>query len=155
MTVNDEMVPQGTHPVTALMINRPILVILPLFCSLVVGMILKVGQLFTAAFLYLGVWCVFRYKWCGTPQCGVTGPLFLLIALFSLLLWVPPFADLPSSWSSWDHLIVVAWLGATAAFTAQWLITRKRRDLIWTAGLFPKSLLDYVSPNEFECVSEF
>jgi len=127
------------------MIDQPVAAILPFVVLMLAGMRWNVGFLFTLAFLYQGAWCVFRSDRCGTPHCGVTGPLFLLIAVFSLLRWVPPFAGATSEWSNWDHLILVAWLGTTAAFAAQWLSRRRRVDLIWTVGLIVGSLLDYVS----------
>ena len=144
MLFNEEPAPAGTHRVLAGMIDRPTFAILPFVGLLVFGMVWQVGPLFTLAFAYQGVWCVFRNRLCGTPHCGITGPLFLLIAFFSLLRWVPPFASSSSAWSDWDHLIPVAWLGATAAFAAQWLTTRRRGDLTWAAGLLGGSLLDYL-----------
>lgn len=74
----------------------------------------------------------------------MTGPLFLLIALFSVLGRVPVFAGSDMAWGDWSHLILVAWLGSTAAFAAQWLGTRRRSDLVVTARLLAGSLLDYV-----------
>jgi hypothetical protein len=121
MTFNQETAPSGTHPVLATMIDRPAFAMVPFLAFLVVGMVWKVNLFFTLAFLYQGVWCVFRNARCGTPHCGITGPLLLLIAFVSLLRWVPPFASSASAWSSWDHLIPVAWMGTTAAFAAQWV----------------------------------
>ncbi len=144
MRFNNETAPAGTHPILATMINQPVLAIMPFLAFLVGGTVWNVGLLFTLAFLYLGMWCVYRNRTCGTRHCGFTGPLFLFIALFSLLRWVPPFAGSDSAWSDWDHLIPVAWMGTMAAFAAQWLETRRRGDLAWTAGLFVGSLVDYV-----------
>jgi len=144
MPYRDETAPPGTSPAPAAMINNPILAVLPFFVLLVAGFTWQAGSLLTLAFLYQGAWCTFRHTQCGTPACGVTGPLFLLIAVFSLLRWVPPFSSSSIGWSDWSHLMLACWLGTIAAFAAQWLHTRDRRDLVTTAGLLVASLLDYL-----------
>ncbi|MFQ6114156.1 MAG: hypothetical protein ACE5NG_08710 [bacterium] len=127
------------------MIDKPYLAILPFLALLFSGMFWKVGLLVSAAFLYQGAWCTYRHKRCGTPHCGVTGPLYLLIAIFSLLRWVPLFASSALSWSSWDHLFLVFWVGTTTAFAAQWLASRSKADLAYTAAFLATSLFVYAA----------
>lgn len=51
MPFNDETAPSGTHPALAMMIDRPVLAILPFLGLLIAGMETNVALLFTPAFL--------------------------------------------------------------------------------------------------------
>lgn len=131
--------------VSSFLIKNPPFVLMPFVLLLYGGFHWRIGLLLTGAFLYLGAWCTYRHTRCGTPPCGITGPLFLLVALFSLLRWVPPFASSALAWSNWDHLFLVVWIGTTAAFGSQWLATRRWGDAALTAGFLTASLAVYAA----------
>jgi hypothetical protein len=131
--------------ISTFLIHYPPLVLVPFLALVYAGQHWNAGLPLTGAFLYLGAWCSYRHRRCGTPHCGVTGPLYLLVALFSVLDRVPLFAASAVSWSDWDHLFLVFWIGTTAAFGAQWLSSRRSADLAYTSAFLVAALVVYAS----------
>lgn len=101
------------------MINQPGMAIAPFVALLAGGMGWNGGFPLTTAFAYQGGLCTYRHRRGGTPQCGVTGPLYLLIALFSQLWRLPVFGSSSLTWSHWDHLFLVGNYGSVCSSVAQ------------------------------------